>query len=211
MSQVPSQIVIAAFKDEMAANQALQQLNQLQKEKTIKIVDVAVLRRDERSKLHINEPSDWGWRRGALAGGAVGAVVGLIAGPIGWAALGGAAIGGLAAQLRDTGFNDSELRRLGECLTPSSSALITLIEPMWAKQVEEEMTKAGADILTQRIEADIATSVQSEKDVAYRAFSAEDASGTGGMASEAGEKPLQAPLAPEKPAGADRPPSQMSG
>jgi uncharacterized membrane protein len=210
MSDVPIQVVVAAFTDEMAANQELQQLNQLQKEKTIKIVDVAALQRDERGNLHINEPSDWGWRKGAVAGGIVGAAVGLIAGPVGWATLGGAAIGGLAAKLRDSGFNDSELRRLGEGLTPGTSALVTLIEPMWVKQVEEELTKADAAILIQSISADMARALRGGEDLGNTAFSAEDASGAERMESEAGEN-APAARAPEQPTSADQPPSPMSG
>ncbi len=165
MSDGPIQVVVATFQDEKAADKELQQLNLLQKVKAIKIVDVAALQRDERGNLHINEPSDWGWRKGAVAGGVVGAVVGLIAGSVGWATLGGAAIGGLAAQLRDSGFNDSELRRMGEGLIPGSSALVALIEPGWVKQVAEEMAKVGADILTKDISADIAAALRSGRDV----------------------------------------------
>ena len=66
MSDVPVQIVVAAFKDEATADQALRSLKELQSEKQIKIRDAAVLRKDETGKLHIKETADMGGGKGAV-------------------------------------------------------------------------------------------------------------------------------------------------
>src|SRR5215203_1255170 len=120
MSDVPVQIVVAAFKDEATADQALRDLKELQSEKQIKIRDAAVLRKDAAGKLHVKETEDMG----AVIGGVTGGVIGLLAGPVGLAVGLGAVIGGLAAKMRDSGFNDERLKRLGEGLTPGSSAIV---------------------------------------------------------------------------------------
>src|SRR5579864_8439055 len=99
--QVSQDLIVAAYNDEQGASQALKQLQQAKKSGTISIKDAAVLKRDPNNRLHISESADKGAGSGAMIGGVAGAAVGLLAGPVGWAALGGAAIGGLAAKLHD--------------------------------------------------------------------------------------------------------------
>jgi hypothetical protein len=111
MSDVPLQVVIAAFKDENTANEALKALKQARNQGLIRIVDAAVLRKDEKGKLHIKETADMGGGKGAVIGGVAGGVIGLLAGPVGWAALGGAVLGGLAAKMKDGGFVISHIMR----------------------------------------------------------------------------------------------------
>jgi uncharacterized membrane protein len=169
MSDVPVQVVVAAFKDEKSASEALKALKQARNEGLIKIVDAAVLRKDEKGKLHIKETADMGGGKGAVIGGVLGGVVGILAGPIGWAAVGGAVIGGLAAKLHDGGFSDARLKQIGESLKPGSSAIIAVIDHVWVAEVERQMQKAGADYVTASLSADIAKQLAAGKDVAYSA------------------------------------------
>ena len=81
MSDNPVQLVVAAFKDEGSAKAALKELKQAQKAKVIKIENAAVLRKDEKGKLHIKETHDMGGGKGAVFGGVGGAAIGLIGGP----------------------------------------------------------------------------------------------------------------------------------
>lgn len=115
-----------------------------------------MLKRDTDNKLRISESADKGFGRGALIGGVAGAAVGVLAGPIGWAALGGAAVGGLAAKLRDGGFRDERLREIGESVKPGNSALIAVVEEIWVKDAEKILEEKAADIVTNQVAADIA-------------------------------------------------------
>ena len=111
MSEVPVQVVIAAFNEEKAADEVLSQLKEAKWAGLIGIQNAAVIRRDEKDKLHIKELKDWGGGKGAVAGGALGAVVGLVLGPGALVAgAAGALIGGLAAKLRDK-INKSENKK----------------------------------------------------------------------------------------------------
>src|SRR4051812_14874960 len=114
--EIPIQIVVAAFRDEGAADEALEQLRAVQRQGMIKIDDAAVLRRDANDKLHIKEIADMGGGKGAVVGGVTGAVLGILAGPVGWTVGIGALVGGLAAKLRDAGFPDARLREIGQGL-----------------------------------------------------------------------------------------------
>src|SRR5512134_3171918 len=129
MSEVPIQLIVAAFKDEKSAKEALKALKQAQKEKLIKIDNAAVLRKDEKGKLHIKETADRGGGKGAVLGGVTGAAIGLIAGPLLVVpAAVGALVGGLAAKARDSGFSDERLKTIGEGLKPGSSAIVAVVE-----------------------------------------------------------------------------------
>lgn len=83
-----------------------------------RIANTAILYVRADGTLKFVESKDWGAGRGALLGG----VVGLIAGPLG--VLAGSGLGAAAAKLRDTGFNDDQLRALGSSLSPNSSAVV---------------------------------------------------------------------------------------
>lgn len=175
MSEVPIQLIVAAFKDEKSAKEALKALKQAQKEKLIKIDNAAVLRKDEKGKLHIKETADMGGGKGATLGGVAGAAIGLIAGPaLLVPAAVGALVGGLSAKLRDSGFSDARLKALGEGLKPGSSAIVAVVEHTWVAQVEEALAEAGADMLTASISADISKQLDAGHEVAYTAISSQE-------------------------------------
>ncbi len=174
MTDVPVQLIVAAFNDEKTANAALKELKAAQREKVIRIEDAAVLRKDEKGKLHIKETGDMGGGKGAAFGGVAGAAIGLIAGPALVVPVAvGALVGGLVAKWRDTGFSDERLKILGEGLKPGSSAIIAVVEHRWVEEVEKAMAEAGADLFTEALQADIADQLESEHDVAYTAISTE--------------------------------------
>ncbi len=171
MSEVPVEIVVAAFTDEEAAKAALDELKKAKKDGLIAIEGAAVLRKDDKGKLHITETGDLGGGKGAALGGVVGAGVGLIAG----AALAvplavGALVGGLASKLRDSGFSNERLEKLGENLTPGSSAIVAVVEHTWVEKVENALAEAGGEAVTEAIGADIAAQLEAGHDVAYDAL-----------------------------------------
>ena len=175
MSDVPVQLIVAAFKDEAAAKEALKTLKEARKAGLIKIENAAVLRKDAKGKLHIKETHDMGGGKGAAFGGVAGAVIGLIAGPaLVVPAAVGALVGGLTAKLRDTGFSNQRLETLGEGLQPGSSAIVAVVEHTWVDKVEEALAEAEADVMTAEIKADIAAQLEAGHEVAYSVLSSQD-------------------------------------
>lgn len=162
-SDVPVDVLVAAFDSEKGAEEALHNLKDLKKEGLIGIRNAAVLRKDEKGELHIQETADMTGRKGMGVGGVIGGVVGLIFPPsiLATAAV-GAAAGGLAAKLHDSGFHDERLRRVGDGLKPNTSALIAVIEHDWVRKVEDQLRELGADIVTEIVRADIAAQLEAE-------------------------------------------------
>ena len=69
--------------------------------------------KDDKGKLHIKETADMGGGKGATIGGVAGGVIGAIAGAaLAGPVLVGALVGGLAAKLKDSGFDND--RKLGD-------------------------------------------------------------------------------------------------
>jgi uncharacterized membrane protein len=175
MSDVPVQLVVAAFQDEKAAKEALATLKEAKKAGLIKIENAAVLRKDEKGKLHIKETQDMGGGKGAAFGGVAGAAIGLIAGPaLVVPAAVGALVGGLTAKLRDTGFSNQRLEKLGEGLQSGSSAIVAVVEHTWVDKVEEALAEAEADVMTAEIKADIAAQLEAGHEVAYSVLSSQE-------------------------------------
>jgi uncharacterized membrane protein len=190
MSEVPVQVVVAAFQEENDADEVLRELKAAKWAGLIGIQNAAVIRRDQKNKLHIKEMKDWGGGKGAAFGGALGAIVGVLAGP-GALAVGaaGALIGGLAAKLRDSGFSDVRLKTVGESLKPGTSAIVAVIEHKWVAELEQELEEAEADVITMAIAADVAEQLDAGREVAYTALSASDAFAAGRVA--AGEDQVE--------------------
>ena len=171
----PVELIVAAFNDENAADAAMKDLKQAKHDGLIKIDNAAVLHRDQKNKLHIKEVHDMGGGKGAVLGGALGAAVGLLAGPVGLAIGAGALIGGVAAKYRDSGFSDKRLQAIGDSLKPGTSAIVAIIEHIWVDEVEAMMAEYEADVITQSLAADIAEQLDAGRDVATSAVATENA------------------------------------
>lgn len=174
-ADVPVQVVVAAFTEEGAAAEALEELKEAKRERLIGIQAAAVLTKDAYGKLHIKETADMGGGKGAALGGITGAAIGLIAGPaLVVPAAVGALVGSLAAKWRDSGFSDSRLRKLGEGLTPGSSAIVAVVEHTWVAEVSDELAREGGDLLTEALKTDIALQLEAGHDVAYTALATQE-------------------------------------
>lgn len=180
MSDVPVQLIVAAFQDEQGAGQALKELKRLKREKLVGIQNAAVLRKDAKGKIHIKETADMGGGKGAALGGVAGAAIGVLAGPaLLVPAAVGALIGGLAAKSSDSGFKDSRLQTIGEGLKPGSSAIVAVVEHRWVETVRQELAEERADIFAQALSGDIAEQLEREHDVAYSALATQGAFAVG--------------------------------
>jgi uncharacterized membrane protein len=166
MAEVPVQFLVAAFKDEEAAQRALNALKQGRND-GVHMSEAAVLQKGQDGALHIKETSDMGPLKGAFIGALLGAGVGVLLGPIGLAAFTGAGIGAVAAELRDSGFNDARLNHFGESLTPGSSAIIAVIERPSIEQAEALIAGEAATVLKVTVAEDISNQLRKADDVLW--------------------------------------------
>jgi uncharacterized membrane protein len=129
MANNPVQVFIAAFETEGEAGDALRDLRAMDREGSIQLIDAAVVVRGADGKVRFEETADPSGKKWAKRGAIAGGLVGLIFPPsiIASAAI-GAAGGGIWGKVRDKGFQDSDLRSLGDSLAPGTSAIIAVAE-----------------------------------------------------------------------------------
>jgi uncharacterized membrane protein len=209
MADVPVQLIVAAFQDENGAEVALNELKAAKKEKLVNIKDAAILRKDAKGELHVRETGDMTGTRGGVIGGVVGAGLGILTGGASLAIMGaGAAVGALAAKLRDGGFKDDRLRQLGAGLKPGSSAIVAVIEHTWVRELEADLQRAGANVVVEEISADIAAQLEAGKEVGYTAIADSSGAAAARVVSTPGAAPstTSEPAAPPPPSSSSSPP-----
>lgn len=160
------ELVVAAFKEEKQASEALDQLKKLEKSQTIQICNAAVLSKNAKGKFMIRETEDVDSRHGAAFGAITGGLIGLLGGPAGAivGAAAGAAAGGAAAGKMDMGFDDDILRQFSQDLKPNSSAIIALVRHEWIERVVKALEDLQADIFHQSLNEEISGRIQTDLD-----------------------------------------------
>lgn len=155
--EVSLRAVVASFQTPEGASSALQLLKSVWGD-VVALKEAAVVVRGADGKLQIKESHHVAL--GAVVGAIVGAVVGLIVGPVGPVAAGGAAIGALANRLRDTGFPDERLKRIGEALIPGTSVLVAIVEPPSVIELERKLRMAAPDVTIETVRVDLASQLE---------------------------------------------------
>jgi uncharacterized membrane protein len=146
------ELVITIFDDENAANNAYEIVRKLHKDGTIEIQDVATLVKQRDGTSQIHDARDVGGPDGGLFGIIAGGLIGLIGGPLGSiiGGLAGGVTGALSANLINLGFPRDDLQALLDQLTPGSSALIVLLEPIWHDTLDAALA-SSVGVSTRRI------------------------------------------------------------
>ena len=167
-------LIIAAFDDEMGADGALKALKASREDKLVGVQAAVSMHKDERAQIHFKDVG-LSPAKGAVAGVALGAVVGILTGGTGLA-LGaiGALVGGIAGKRKqESGFPAERLNQVAATLAQGSSAILIVMEPGWVVVLEEELELLGARLLTLEIPADIAERPAAERDAAFAALIAQ--------------------------------------
>jgi uncharacterized membrane protein len=134
--------VAVAFDSAPDAEAALQAVRGLEGEKAASIEDAAVVLRTADGRLELHQTKELAVGEGAVAGGSVGLVAGLLlGGPVGGALVGLVAGGGWG--LRDTGIPDDRLRQLGKELEPGHAVLCVLVGASGLARVRDALAPYG--------------------------------------------------------------------
>jgi uncharacterized membrane protein len=162
MSDDTLEIFIAAYDTEDGAAKALKEFKAAQYEGAIHLIDGAVIVHKADGKVHYDETADPSTRRWTKRGAIAGGVVGLIFPPsIIASAIVGAGAGGIWGKVRDKGFQDSQLKEIGESIPPGSSAFIAVAEDRVVQQLESGL-HGYERIARQAVSADAAAMVIAE-------------------------------------------------
>ena len=126
MPEAAPTFLAVAFDTAAEAAEGLKAVRALGGEDGVSVEDAAVVVRMADGRLELHQTKELAAGEGAVAGGSVGLVAGLLlGGPVGGALVGIVAGGGWG--LRDTGIPDDRLRQLGEKLEPGHAVLCVLV------------------------------------------------------------------------------------
>ena len=139
-----SQLLVITFEARETAGQAGERMKELQKGHGVNISDMAVVEKDADGKVHVHHGVDTTTAGGAVIGGALGLLIGLVFFPIAGLALGAIAGGFIGRSLHnnvdkklvedvtsDLKENTSALFIMGDSNSPS--AVIGALEPYKGK------------------------------------------------------------------------------
>jgi uncharacterized membrane protein len=137
----PLELIISVYNQPDQARRMLDSLRHSVHDGHLEIKDAAVLVKDERGRVHMDDTQDVTPGQGALFGAITGGLIGLLAGPAGAVAgaVAGAATGGVSAALIDMGFSNDQLKELQLSMPAGSSALVLLIEHTWIEKLVDEL------------------------------------------------------------------------
>ena len=159
-------LMVWSFTGANTAEKGLQALKKLAKEQEIKLLNTAILTKDQDGKTSLKEAEDLHTGRGALFGAIAGGVIGLIGGPVGAivGAAAGAATGGAAAHWIDMGFANDDLKALKDNLQPDSSALVVLVPSKDAAQVPSALDELGGKLVQQTLTDEMVEQILSQRE-----------------------------------------------
>lgn len=121
-----SSLVAVVFEDETSAFEMRMALQRMQKEFLIDMEDAAVVTRNDKGKVKLDQVTSL-TAAGAIGGGFWGMLLGFIfMNPLVGAAV-GAATGGFMGRMTDIGVDDKVMREVGQAMKPGSSALFVLV------------------------------------------------------------------------------------
>ena len=147
------ELVIRVFDSPEQAAEALEFVEDLKQRRVIKILNAAILTKDEDGQFSIQDSKEITPKKGRILGAITGGLVGLLAGPGGAVvgALAGLAAGGAAGKHIDEGFSDKFLENLEQYLQPGKAALTLLMEHQWVQPASVAMSDQGGYVFQQTI------------------------------------------------------------
>ena len=156
------ELIVVVYKEADQAGQVLKSLKKLVKDGSLHLFDAAVLIKDQRGKIRLEETRDVSAGRGSLFGAVVGGLVGFLGGPAGIlvGAATGATMGGAIAKKVDLGFSHEFLDQLGKSLKPGCSALLMLIEEPWTEQAVKVLEQQPGTLFRHALKSEILVQIE---------------------------------------------------
>ena len=110
----------------------------------INVLDVAMVYKTEKGKVKIQQTADATAGKGAVKGGGLGLLVGIIAAPLVPAVAVGAGIGALVGKARDRGISDDLLKQAGQAIETYGAVVFVLADQANSQVITKLIDEAAA-------------------------------------------------------------------
>ncbi len=167
MSDVPLQLIVAAFDNEPDAENALKQLKA--DKKTLGIQGAVAMVKDATGNKISYKDVGLTPAKGILGGAVLGVTLGILSGGAGLVlGAAGAAIGNVAGRKKqDSLYSSGQINHISTALQPGSSAVLAAVDSAHSAEVEQALAALDGDILTADISTDVASQLEEQQDQAY--------------------------------------------
>ena len=134
-------LVYAVYDNEEGAMSAFKAMQSAQEQNAIRLESWAVVSKDAKGRVHVQRSNQ---KEGTIAGVVVGGLIGALGGPAGAAA--GATAGGFLGRAggEAVGIPTEDIHAIKENLSPSSSAVIAVVDERWVSDVSRSLKQAQA-------------------------------------------------------------------
>jgi uncharacterized membrane protein len=144
-----SDLIVIGYPDENRAQQVWAELMKLQEDLVVDLDDAAIIRRDEKGKLHVTTPAHHAVAWGSLSGLFWGVLIGVIflfplAPAVGVV---GGILGAAFGAATDLGIKDDLKQRVQELVQPGTSALLIIARKVTPDKFLEALRPYGGTAL----------------------------------------------------------------
>jgi uncharacterized membrane protein len=149
----PIQMLTVAFPGNRFRGDILPELDRLKSDRVVRVIDMLIVRKDSEGNVMVGTASDLDFEEATALGSYLGALAGFAAaGPAG---LERGAIAG-AAELADGHiFDDDDIFRVTQALDRNTTAIMILLEHVWARQLLDAVARAnGIELMNEWIQHD---------------------------------------------------------
>jgi uncharacterized membrane protein len=145
----PIQMFVIGFPGNKFSGEILPALDDAKKKGLIRLIDYLFITKDAKGNITSIEGTDLGKDEVIKLGAGIGALLGLGAGGMEGAKVGAKAGAEFAAE-GGFGYSIDDIMNLGADEIPNnSSALIMLVEHLWAKSIKDALRNSGAVMISQ--------------------------------------------------------------
>lgn len=142
MSDDQKDVLIAAYLIEDLAKRDFDAVVKLAEDNAITLEGIVLVQKDSDGEAHVTETGDHLGRKGIMAGGGVGLVVGLFAPPLLAATAVGAAAGGVAGKFAKHRLESGIGEKMDAALPPGSGGVIAVYDSDGAAAVDDALSNA---------------------------------------------------------------------
>jgi uncharacterized membrane protein len=137
----PVQMLIVGFDEPKFKGEVLEELKRLKEEDIIRLIDLAVVRKDDEGNIETLHTSDLSEDEAMEFGAYVGALIGL--GAAGEEGAEAGALAGAEALADQQVFDDDQVWYVADAIPNGTAAGVALIEHRWAIPLRDAIARAG--------------------------------------------------------------------
>jgi uncharacterized membrane protein len=144
-----SDLIVIGYPDEETAEKVWDELVKLQQDFLVDMEDAAIIRRDQKGRLHVTTPAHHAVTWGTLSGLFWGVLIGLIflwpIAPV--VGVAGGIMGAALGAAGDLGIKDEFWQRVQDMLQPGTSAIMVIVRKVTPDRFFEALKPYGGTVL----------------------------------------------------------------